>query len=401
VLIVEHDEDTIRAADWIVDIGPGAGEHGGELIASGPLEAIVKAPRSITGQFLSGKRHIPVPRRRRRGNGKKLAIKGAREHNLKNVTARFPLGLFTCVTGVSGSGKSTLVNDTLFTHASHQLNGTVMDMAPCDEVRGLDAIDRIIDIDQSPIGRTPRSNPATYTGLFGPLREIFAEVPEARTRGYDAGRFSFNVKGGRCEACQGDGLIKVEMHFLPDVYVPCDVCQGKRYNRETLEIRWRGKNINEVLEMTVEDALRLFQHVPGVGSRLQTLMDVGLGYLQLGQSATTLSGGEAQRVKLARELAKRATGRTLYILDEPTTGLHFHDVAQLLDVLHRLRDEGNTVVVIEHNLDVIKTADWIIDLGPEGGAGGGNILVAGTPEEVARHKKSYTAQFLAPLLDKS
>ena len=399
VLVVEHDEDAIRSADEVVDIGPGAGVHGGEIVAHGTPAEIEKNPASLTGQYLSGRKQIALPGLRTPFDPKRVIdVVGASGNNLKNVSAKFPLGLFTCVTGVSGSGKSTLVIDTLFAHANHELNGTVMDMAPCDEIKGLKEIDRIIDIDQSPIGRTPRSNPATYTGLFGPLRELFAEVPEARTRGYDAGRFSFNVKGGRCEACQGDGLIKVEMHFLPDVYVPCDVCKGQRYNRETLEIRWRGKNIHEVLQMNVEEALRLFQNVPGVGSRLQTLMDVGLSYLQLGQSATTLSGGEAQRVKLARELAKRATGRTLYILDEPTTGLHFHDVAQLLDVLHRLRDEGNTVVVIEHNLDVIKTADWLIDLGPEGGAGGGTILAAGTPEDVARNRQSYTAQFLRPLL---
>ncbi len=399
VLVVEHDEEAIRAADSVLDIGPGAGVHGGEVVAGGTPADIEKHPSSLTGQYLSGRKKIALPTLRTPFDPKRvIEVVGARGNNLKNITAQFPLGLFTCVTGVSGSGKSTLVNDTLFAHANHTLTGTVMDMAPCDEVRGLQEIDRIIDIDQSPIGRTPRSNPATYTGLFGPLRELFAEVPEARTRGYDAGRFSFNVKGGRCEACQGDGLIKVEMHFLPDVYVPCDVCHGQRYNRETLEIRWRGKNIHEVLEMNVEEALRLFQNIPGVGSRLQTLMDVGLSYIKLGQSATTLSGGEAQRVKLARELAKRSTGRTLYILDEPTTGLHFHDVAQLLDVLHRLRDEGNTVVVIEHNLDVIKTADWLMDLGPEGGAGGGQVLVAGTPEQVAKHPKSYTARYLAPLL---
>jgi excinuclease ABC subunit A len=399
VLVVEHDEEAIRAADAVLDIGPGAGVHGGEVVAQGTLADILKSARSLTGAYLSGRKKIALPTLRTPRDAKRtIKVKGATGNNLKNVDAEFPLGLFTCVTGVSGSGKSTLVNDTLFTHANHKLNGTAMDMAPCEEIKGLEEIDRIIEIDQSPIGRTPRSNPATYTGLFGPLREIFAEVPEARTRGYDAGRFSFNVKGGRCEACQGDGLIKVEMHFLPDVYVPCDVCRGQRYNRETLEIRWKGKNIHEVLEMNVEEGLRLFQNVPGVGSRLQTLMDVGLSYIKLGQSATTLSGGEAQRVKLARELAKRATGRTLYILDEPTTGLHFHDVAQLLDVLHRLRDEGNTVVVIEHNLDVIKTADWIIDLGPEGGAGGGTVLAAGTPEEVAKHPQSYTARYLEPLL---
>jgi len=399
VLVVEHDEEAIRAADTVLDIGPGAGVHGGEVVAEGTPRDIEKHPNSLTGQYLSGRKKIALPTLRNPFDPKRvIGIAGARGNNLKNVDVGFPIGLFTCVTGVSGSGKSTLVNDTLYAHANHALNGTVMDMAPCDEVKGLQEIDRIIEIDQSPIGRTPRSNPATYTGLFGPLRELFAATSESRTRGYDAGRFSFNVKGGRCEACQGDGLIKVEMHFLPDVYVPCDVCQGQRYNRETLEVRWRGKNIHEVLEMNVEEALRLFQNVPGVGSRLQTLMDVGLSYIKLGQSATTLSGGEAQRVKLARELAKRATGRTLYILDEPTTGLHFHDVAQLLDVLHRLRDEGNTVVVIEHNLDVIKTADWIIDLGPEGGAGGGTILATGTPEQVAKHRSSYTAKYLQPLL---
>ncbi|HUQ09321.1 MAG TPA: excinuclease ABC subunit UvrA [Steroidobacteraceae bacterium] len=399
VLVVEHDEEAIREADCVLDIGPGAGVHGGEVVAEGTPRDIEQHQDSLTGQYLSGRKKIALPTLRTPFDPKRvIRVRGATGNNLKNVTAEFPLGLFTCVTGVSGSGKSTLVNDTLFAHANHELNGTIMDMAPCEEITGLKEIDRIIEIDQSPIGRTPRSNPATYTGLFGPLREIFAEVPEARTRGYDAGRFSFNVKGGRCEACQGDGLIKVEMHFLPDVYVPCDVCQGKRYNRETLEIRWKGKNINEVLEMNVEEALRLFQNVPGVGSRLQTLMDVGLSYIKLGQSATTLSGGEAQRVKLARELAKRATGRTLYILDEPTTGLHFHDVAQLLDVLHRLRDEGNTVVVIEHNLDVIKTSDWIIDLGPEGGAGGGEILTVGTPEVVAKDSRSYTAHYLRPLV---
>jgi excinuclease ABC subunit A len=401
VIVVEHDEEAIRAADAVLDIGPGAGVHGGEIVAQGTPAEIENHPDSLTGKYLSGRTQIALPRLRTPRDPKRaIKVIGATGNNLKKVDAEFPLGLFTCVTGVSGSGKSTLVNDTLFTHANHKLNGTVMDMAPCAEIKGLEEIDRIIDIDQSPIGRTPRSNPATYTGLFGPLRELFAGVSESRTRGYDAGRFSFNVKGGRCEACQGDGLIKVEMHFLPDVYVPCDVCKGQRYNRETLEIRWRGKNIHEVLDMNVEDALRLFQNVPGVGSRLQTLMDVGLSYLQLGQSATTLSGGEAQRVKLARELAKRSTGRTLYILDEPTTGLHFHDVAQLLDVLHRLRDEGNTVVVIEHNLDVIKTADWIIDLGPEGGAGGGKILVTGTPEEVAGHATSYTAQYLRALISR-
>ena len=399
VIVVEHDEDAIRAADYVVDLGPGAGAHGGQVVARGTPSEVESNPASITGQYLSGRRKIALPGLRTpRTAGRDIRIVGATGNNLRNLTAEVPLGLFTCVTGVSGSGKSTLIIDTLFQHAASHLNGTPMEGAPIERIEGLENIDRIIDIDQSPIGRTPRSNPATYTGLFAPLRDLFAAVPEARARGYDAGRFSFNVKGGRCEACQGDGLIKVEMHFLPDVYVPCDVCKGQRYNRETLEIRYRGRNIHEVLEMTVEDALRLFQAVPPIASRLQTLVDVGLSYIHLGQNATTLSGGEAQRVKLARELAKRATGRTLYILDEPTTGLHFHDVAQLLDVLHRLRDEGNTIVVIEHNLDVIKTADWIVDLGPEGGEGGGQILVSGTPEQVAATPASCTGQYLRPLL---
>jgi excinuclease ABC subunit A len=401
VIVVEHDEDAIRAADQVVDLGPGAGVHGGEVMAQGTPAEIEANPASITGQYMSGKRKIALPRLRTiRTPGKEIRVVGASGNNLRNVTAEFPLGLFTCVTGVSGSGKSTLVIDTLFQHATAHLNGTPLEGTPVERIEGLEQIDRIIDIDQSPIGRTPRSNPATYTALFAPLREMFAAVPEARTRGYDAGRFSFNVKGGRCEACQGDGVIKVEMHFLPDVYVPCDVCKGQRYNRETLEIRYRGRSIHEVLEMTVEDALRFFQAVPAIASRLQTLVDVGLSYIRLGQNATTLSGGEAQRVKLARELAKRATGRTLYILDEPTTGLHFHDVAQLLDVLHRLRDEGNTIVVIEHNLDVIKTADWVIDLGPEGGEGGGQLVAAGTPEQIAVSDSSYTGRYLQPLLRK-
>ncbi|HEU4627820.1 MAG TPA: excinuclease ABC subunit UvrA [Steroidobacteraceae bacterium] len=401
VIVVEHDEDAILSADHVLDIGPGAGVHGGEIVAAGTPQEIEANPASITGQYLSGRKQIALPTLLTPPSpDKQLRIVGATGNNLRNVTVEIPLGLFTCVTGVSGSGKSTLVVDTLFKHANMHLNGTPMDAAPVERIEGMEQIDRIIDIDQSPIGRTPRSNPATYTGLFGPLRELFAAVPEARARGYDAGRFSFNVKGGRCEACQGDGVIKVEMHFLPDVYVPCDVCKGQRYNRETLEIRYRGKNIFEVLEMTVEEALRFFQAVPGVAGKLQTLVDVGLSYVRLGQSATTLSGGEAQRVKLARELAKRATGRTLYILDEPTTGLHFHDVAQLLDVLHRLRDDGNTIVVIEHNLDVIKTADWLIDLGPEGGEGGGTIVGTGTPYDLAANAASYTGQFLKPLLAK-
>jgi excinuclease ABC subunit A len=401
VIVVEHDEEAILAADHVLDMGPGAGKHGGELVAQGTPQEIQASPASITGQYLSGKKQIALPGLLTPPSPDKLIrIKGASGNNLQNLSVDVPLGLFTCITGVSGSGKSTLIIDTLFKHAHANLNGTMLDSEPVERIEGLEHIDRVIDIDQSPIGRTPRSNPATYTGLFAPLREIFAAVPESRARGYDAGRFSFNVKGGRCEACQGDGLIKVEMHFLPDVYVPCDVCKGQRYNRETLEIRFRGKNIHEVLEMTVEDALRFFQSVPGVAGKLQTLVDVGLSYLHLGQNATTLSGGEAQRVKLARELAKRATGRTLYILDEPTTGLHFHDVAQLLDVLHRLRDEGNTVVVIEHNLDVIKTADWLIDLGPEGGEGGGTVVGVGTPHQLAENESSYTGQFLRPLLAK-
>ena len=399
VIVVEHDEDAIMEADHVIDLGPGAGVHGGELVAQGTPAEILAAPHSLTGQYLSGALSIAVPAvRMPRPAGKSLRILGATGNNLCDVSADIPIGLLTCVTGVSGSGKSTLVNDTLYRHVATHLNGAAPDGAPCRAIEGLDLIDRVIEIDQSPIGRTPRSNPATYTGLFSALRELYVQVPEARTRGYDAGRFSFNVKGGRCEACQGDGLIKVEMHFLPDVYVPCDLCKGKRYNRETLEILYRGKSIHDVLEMTVEEGLRFFQSIPAIQPKLQTLVDVGLSYLRLGQNATTLSGGEAQRVKLAKELAKRATGRTLYILDEPTTGLHFHDVAQLLAVLHRLRDEGNTIVVIEHNLDVIKTADWVIDLGPEGGEGGGRIVAIGTPETVAGHVDSHTGHYLAPLL---
>jgi excinuclease ABC subunit A len=402
VIVVEHDEEAILEADHVIDLGPGAGVHGGHIVAQGAPRDIIANPASITGQYLGGKRKIAVPRERVRSSpDKQIRIVNATGNNLRNVTAEIPLGLLTCVTGVSGSGKSTLIVDTLFGYATSRLNNTLLSASPCERVEGLEQIDRVIDIDQSPIGRTPRSNPATYTGLFAPLRELFAAVPESRARGYDVGRFSFNVKGGRCEACQGDGVIKVEMHFLPDIYVPCDVCKGQRYNRETLEIRYRGKNIHEVLEMTVEDALRFFQNVPAVASKLQTLTDVGLSYIRLGQNATTLSGGEAQRVKLSRELAKRATGRTLYILDEPTTGLHFYDVAQLLEVLHRLRDEGNTIVVIEHNLDVIKTADWIIDLGPEGGEGGGEIIVTGTPEQVSANPRSYTGTYLRPLLGMS
>jgi excinuclease ABC subunit A len=399
VIVVEHDEESIREADHVIDLGPGAGAHGGHLVAQGSPADIEATPASVTGQYLSGRRRIDVPSLRLRpAPDRQLRIVGARGNNLRQVNADIPLGLLTCVTGVSGSGKSTLIVDTLFGHAAAHLNGARVEAAAVDSIEGLEQIDRVIDIDQSPIGRTPRSNPATYTGLFAPLRELFAAVPEARARGYDAGRFSFNVKGGRCEACQGDGVIRVEMHFLPDVYVPCDVCKGQRYNRETLEIRYRGKNIHEVLELTVEEALRFFQNVPAAAGKLQTLADVGLSYVRLGQNATTLSGGEAQRVKLSRELAKRATGRTLYILDEPTTGLHFHDVEQLLHVLHRLRDEGNTVVVIEHNLDVIKTADWVIDLGPEGGEAGGEIIATGTPETVAANASSHTGTFLRPLL---
>ncbi|KAF1686564.1 excinuclease ABC subunit UvrA [Pseudoxanthomonas taiwanensis] len=399
VIVVEHDEDAIRAADHIVDIGPGAGAHGGEVVGQGTLQDIIKSPRSLTGQYLSGKRKIEVPARRHRPNPKMtLRLYGACGNNLKNVDLEIPAGLFTCVTGVSGSGKSTLINDTLFALAANEINGASHTPAPYREIEGLDLFDKVVDIDQSPIGRTPRSNPATYTGLFTPLRELFAQVPEARARGYSPGRFSFNVRGGRCEACQGDGLIKVEMHFLPDVYVPCDVCQGKRYNRETLEILYKGYSIHDVLEMTVEEALRLFENVPAIARKLETLVDVGLSYIKLGQSATTLSGGEAQRVKLSKELSRRDTGRTLYILDEPTTGLHFYDIEHLLGVLHRLRDEGNTVVVIEHNLDVIKTADWVIDLGPEGGQRGGQIIATGTPEEIAANPASYTGRFLAKLL---
>jgi excinuclease ABC subunit A len=395
VIVVEHDEDAIRQADYVVDLGPGAGVHGGRIVAQGTAAEVAENPESITGKFLSGRRRIEIPTMRHRPDPKRmLRVLGATANNLKNVTAEFPLGLLTCVTGVSGSGKSTLVNDTLFRAVATQMNRASPGSAHFDRIEGLEHIDRVIEIDQSPIGRTPRSNPATYTGLFAPIREIFASVPEARARGYESGRFSFNVKGGRCEACQGDGVIKVEMHFLADVYVPCDVCRGLRYNRETLEIRFKGRNIQEVLDMTVEDALPFFSAVPTVQPKLQTLLDVGLSYVRLGQSATTLSGGEAQRVKLAKELSKRATGRTLYILDEPTTGLHFADIEQLLVVLHRLRDEGNTVIVIEHNLDVIKTADWVVDLGPEGGDGGGRIIAAGTPDEIAATASSYTGQYL-------
>jgi excinuclease ABC subunit A len=402
VLVVEHDEEAIAAADYVVDLGPGAGVHGGRIVAQGTPAEIMANPASVTGQYLSGSRRIPMPARRQPvSEDRWLTIRGARGNNLANIDVRIPLGVLSCVTGVSGSGKSTLVNDTLLLYTAQHLNGSSdTPHAPCDGIDGLEAVDRVIDISQSPIGRTPRSNPATYTGVFTPIRELFAATQEARSRGYKSGRFSFNVKGGRCEACQGDGVIRVEMHFLPDVYVACDVCKGKRYNRETLEIRYKGKTISDVLDMTVEDAQAFFAAVPMIAPKLQTLLDVGLSYIRLGQNATTLSGGEAQRVKLAKELSKRATGNTLYILDEPTTGLHFQDIAQLLGVLQRLRDQGNTIVVIEHNLDVIKTADWIIDLGPEGGNGGGQLIAAGTPEEVARNQHSYTGQYLGPLLAK-
>ena len=402
VIVVEHDEDAIREADHIIDIGPGAGVHGGQVIAQGTAKEIMANPNSITGKFLSGEEKIEIPKKRTAlDKSKLLKLKGATGNNLKGVNLEIPVGLFTCITGVSGSGKSTLINDTLFPLAQNALNrAEKTDFAPYKSIEGLEYFDKVIDINQSPIGRTPRSNPATYTGLFTPIRELFAGVPEARARGYNPGRFSFNVRGGRCEACQGDGVLKVEMHFLPDVYVPCDQCKGKRYNRETLEIRYKGKTIHQVLDMTVEEAREFFDAIPMIARKLQTLMDVGLSYIRLGQSSTTLSGGEAQRVKLATELSKRDTGKTLYILDEPTTGLHFADIKQLLEVLHRLRDQGNTIVVIEHNLDVIKTADWIVDLGPEGGSGGGQIIATGTPEDVAKVKGSHTARFLKDILAK-
>lgn len=399
VIVVEHDEDAIRAADHIVDIGPGAGIHGGEIIAQGKLSDILNAEGSLTADYLTGKKCIALPKKRHKADpSKQLHLQGATGNNLKAVDLTISAGLFTCITGVSGSGKSTLINDTLFPIVANELNGASHTIAAYQSVTGVELFDKVVDIDQSPIGRTPRSNPATYTGLFTPLRELFAQVPESRARGYAPGRFSFNVRGGRCEACQGDGLIKVEMHFLPDVYVPCDVCHGKRYNRETLEILYKGYSIHDILNMTVEDALELFKVVPTLARKLETLMDVGLSYIKLGQSATTLSGGEAQRVKLSKELSRRDTGRTLYILDEPTTGLHFHDIDHLLGILHKLRDDGNTVVVIEHNLDVIKTADWIIDLGPAGGHKGGQIIAQGTPEQIAVHPDSFTGHFLAPLL---
>ncbi|HUO80487.1 MAG TPA: excinuclease ABC subunit UvrA [Steroidobacteraceae bacterium] len=399
VIVVEHDEDAIRQADYVVDLGPGAGVHGGRVVAQGGVADIEAEPASLTGQYLSRRTRIEVPAQRTPNDPRRqLRIVEASGNNLKRVTVDIPVGLLTCVTGVSGSGKSTLVNDTLYRRVAQALNDSGEEAAPCERIEGLGHVDRVIDIDQSPIGRTPRSNPATYTGLFTPIRELFAMTPEARARGYEPGRFSFNVKGGRCEACQGDGVLQVEMHFLPDVYVPCDICKGKRYNRETLEVRYKGRTIHEVLEMTVEDAHAFFQPVPAVAQKLRTLLDVGLSYVRLGQNATTLSGGEAQRVKLAKELSKRSTGRTLYILDEPTTGLHFHDIAQLLGVLQRLRDEGNTVVVIEHNLDVVKTADWVVDLGPEGGDGGGRVLGTGTPEQIAALAESYTGRYLQAVL---
>jgi excinuclease ABC subunit A len=403
VLVVEHDEDMIRAADHVVDMGPGAGVHGGEVVAQGTPAAVAADPASLTGRYLAHALAIPVPAQRvalaSMIEPRVLRIVGASGNNLKGVDTEIPIGLLTCVTGVSGSGKSTLVNDTLYAAVARKLYQSHLEPAPHLRIEGLEHFDKVIAVDQSPIGRTPRSNPATYTGLFTPIRELFAEVPVARERGYGPGRFSFNVAGGRCEACEGDGVLKVEMHFLPDVYVPCDTCRGQRYNRETLEIRYKGKHIAEVLDLTVEDAHAFLGAVPTIARKLQTLLDVGLGYIKLGQSATTLSGGEAQRVKLALELSKRETGRTLYILDEPTTGLHFHDIGMLLTVLHALRDAGNTVVVIEHNLDVIKTADWLIDLGPEGGDGGGRIVASGTPEQVAAHEGSHTGRFLRRVLD--
>jgi excinuclease ABC subunit A len=399
VIVVEHDFEAIMSADYVVDMGPGAGEHGGHIVAEGPPPAMIAHTQSLTAQYLSGRKQIAIPRLRHKPQAKDmLRLLGARGNNLKGVNLELPVGLLVCVTGVSGSGKSTLINDTLHHSVAQHLYGSATEPAPFDEIQGVDCFDKVVNVDQGPIGRTPRSNPATYTGLFTPIRDLFAGVPLARERGYSAGRFSFNVKGGRCEACQGDGVIKVEMHFLPDIYVPCDVCHGRRYNRETLEIQYKGRNIHEVLDMTVEQAQAFFNAVPAIARKLDTLLDVGLGYIRLGQSATTLSGGEAQRVKLALELSKRDTGRTLYILDEPTTGLHFQDIEMLLKVLHRLRDHGNTVVVIEHNLDVIKTADWVVDLGPEGGDGGGRIIAEGIPEDIARHPDSYTGRYLRPVL---
>ena len=399
VIVVEHDEDAIRTADFVLDIGPGAGIHGGSIIAQGTVDDLIAEPNSITGKYMSGELMVPIPERRQRSR-RSLKVVNARGNNLKNITAEIPLGVFTAVTGVSGGGKSTFLIDTLYKAIARKINGASEGPAPHDRIEGLEHLDKVIEIDQSPIGRTPRSNPATYTGAFTPIREWFAGLPESKARGYQAGRFSFNVKGGRCEACQGDGVIKIEMHFLPDVYVTCDVCKGKRYNRETLDVTFKGKTIADVLDMTVEEGLEFFKAVPRVRDVLALLHRVGLDYIHIGQQATTLSGGEAQRVKLAKELSKRATGRTLYILDEPTTGLHFHDVAKLLEVLHELTDQGNSLVVIEHNLEVIKTADWIIDLGPEGGDGGGEIVAQGTPEDVVKVKRSYTGQYLKPVLER-
>ena len=400
LIVVEHDEDTMRAADYVVDIGPGAGVHGGELIAAGAVNDIINCENSITGQYLSGKKQIPVPEKRRKGNGHKLTVVGAKENNLKNINVEIPLGQFVAVTGVSGSGKSSLVNEIIYKHLANELNKAKKRPGAFKAIKGTEFLDKVIDIDQSPIGRTPRSNPATYTGVFNDIRDLFAETPDAKIRGYKSNRFSFNVKGGRCEACQGDGIVKIEMHFLADIYVPCDVCGGQRYNRETLEVKFKGKSIFEVLEMTVDEGIEFFKQQPKIYRKLKTLSDVGLGYIKIGQPATTLSGGEAQRVKLATELMKRSTGKTIYILDEPTTGLHTADVHRLVHVLNALVDKGNTILVIEHNLDVIKTADYIIDLGPEGGKGGGTIIAKGTPEEVVKSKKSYTAKYLKPLLDK-
>ena len=399
VLVVEHDEDTMYAADQIIDIGPGAGVHGGNVMAQGTAEEIKLVPDSITGQYLSGRKQIPVPKKRRKSNGKALEIKGASENNLKNINVKFPLGQFVCVTGVSGSGKSTLVNEILYKTVAKELNGSTEKPGKCKEIKGLHNIDKIINIDQSPIGRTPRSNPATYTGAFDIIRDIFAGTNEAKMRGYEKGRFSFNVQGGRCEACNGDGILKIEMHFLPDIYVPCEVCKGKRYNKETLEVKYKGKTIADVLNMTVEEALVFFENIPRIKQKIQTLYDVGLGYIKLGQPSTTLSGGEAQRIKLATELSKKATGKTLYILDEPTTGLHIADVHKLVEILQRLVDTGNSVIVIEHNLDLIKTADYIIDLGPEGGDNGGQIVAVGSPEHICRNEQSYTGKFLKKYLE--
>ena len=400
LIVVEHDEDTMYAADQIIDIGPGPGVHGGRLVAQGTAEEIKQISESITGQYLSGRKQILVPKKRRKSNGKSIEIIEAKENNLKNISVKFPLGVFNCVTGVSGSGKSTLVNDVLYKFLARELNGSNEKAGKCKEIKGIQNIDKIINIDQSPIGRTPRSNPATYTGVFDVIRELFAKTNEAKIRGYQKGRFSFNVSGGRCEACQGDGILKIEMHFLPDIYVPCEVCKGKRYNRETLDVKYKGKNISDVLDMTIEEALEFFSNIPRIKTKIQTLYDVGLGYIKLGQPSTTLSGGEAQRVKLASELSKRSTGKTLYILDEPTTGLHIADIHRLVDILHRLVDTGNTIIVIEHNLDLIKTADNIIDLGPEGGENGGNVIAIGTPEQIVKNEKSHTGKFLKKYLER-